>query len=272
MLKKKKYLFIYLCITLVFSLASAIMQTLMWRYIEPETELYVAGSAVPKIINWILAAMVLILLSSAFVFRKEKIKPMIAVNQLSVFSSSLCGFFFLASVVLEIYNFIVKQNKGTALEEAFLIIAVILSFPCAWYFFTNAISSRKNRILFSYLSLSPILWSISYLISSYFSMSTTMNSPLRVLEQLMVLCVMIFFLCEAKVTAKKGSYGNLYICFALVSILMISAVAIPRIILATYWLIELKSSLIYFVLQISILLYILSKMLHLLFGKDDQNL
>ena len=89
MLKKKKYLFIYLCITLVFSLASAIMQTLMWRYIEPETELYVAGSAVPKIINWILAAMVLILLSSAFVFRKEKIKPMIAVNQLSVFSSSV---------------------------------------------------------------------------------------------------------------------------------------------------------------------------------------
>ena len=194
---------------------------------------------------------------------------MIAVNQLSVFSSSLCGFFFLASILLEIYNFATQRINGTALEEGFLIAAIILSLPCAYYFFTNAVSTRKTSILFSYLSLFPVLWSISYLISSYFSKSTTMNSPLRILEQLMVLSVMIFFLCETKIIAKVSPFGGPYVAFSLVSILMIAAVAIPRIALSAFWLLELTPSLIYFVLQISVLLYILSKIIYLIFGKEE---
>lgn len=259
--EKKNTLFIYLCICAVTSVFGAVSQTLLGSYIEPQTELYIAGTALPTVLNSVLALCVLILASAFVIFRNEGIEPTHGDSKLSVFASALCGFFFIACAAIEIYDILSGPKDPNLIKSAFLTASVFLAFPSALYFFKNAAGEKKAPLLHQFLSLFPILWCISYLICTYFDTEKTMNSPIRIFEQLMLLCIMIFFLSETKLYNSQKGYSALYISFSLITVLMVSAVAIPNVALVLGGARALETSLVYSFLHLGIMLYALSKII-----------
>lgn len=141
--------------------------------------------------------------ASALIFipRKSMKYLMPAYSTASVFASALCGFLFIyiaAQSGLSMLDDRILLSETYKRDVIVLMISAISALLSAIYFFTalRPGALRTNgRVILGFF---PVIWAVMSLATIYFDFTHAMNDPNKVMLQLALMAVMIFFLHELR--------------------------------------------------------------------------
>jgi hypothetical protein len=197
--------------------------------------LYNSGSVLPETFAVLLLAAVAILLTLPIIGKKTELPSVLPpVSRGLTFVSALTGFALIATVVMQLFMNLTfeislegwKSILAAALEIAMLVFAL----PSAGYFIIMAIRREPYRRSTAALGFFPVLWAASYLMCVYFDTSTTLNNPLRIIEQAALIALMVFMLMELRTLIGRAK-PHLYMMFGMIALVMITASSLPSLIL-----------------------------------------
>lgn len=246
--------------------AAAVFQTfLYYAWYDESLNLYKNGS--PAFVFYCAAAVCVLFLVS-FIIAAGKSEPELDISggdgyesalpstgsRFMVFASVLCGFQLSSSSIIDAYYYFKGEYTGlTALKAAAMVLAVAASL----YFFFNASRRPKKKVL-QYLSFAVIIWAVVYLMSIYFDMSAPLNCPVRILNQMALIGIMLYFTFEARCLLGRPKL-RFYFAAAFATVFMISMNSIPDMIITFAGYRQVGQDTLFRVAEISILLYIIAR-------------
>lgn len=175
---------------------------LMFRYYDPYNNEYSADAKMElQIFGYVLCFSLLVIATSYFFLRKHTFSEFSASsNQISVFSSALLGFVFVAVGFLVLLYY-AKELFGAETAPFFKgmrIVSFILLFLSAIYFIMSAAASRmspKGKKIFSFF---PTFFALTLLIVSYINPSYNYTDPNHNLCNISICALLLFFLYETR--------------------------------------------------------------------------
>lgn len=235
--KKRSAVF---CAYLIFSLTAAVAAACVQLFLlltdyDFTLGLYNSGSTLPSLFAVLLLVAVTALLTLPLVGRKIAMAPALPpVGRGLTFISALTGFALIATVVMQLFLGLAfntelegwKSSLAAVLGVAMLIFAA----PSAAYFIVMAVRRDPYRRSTTALGFCPVLWSATYLMCVYFDTSTTLNNPLRIIEQAALISIMVFLLMELRYLIGRAS-PHLYMMFGMITLVMVTASSLPTLIL-----------------------------------------
>ena len=214
----------------VLTIAAMVIQTLLFiKFYDERLNLYNTEiSGVPGIFYTAIFIASLFCAASYFAAKdNERTKILPAPDRFVVFSSILCGFQLAAAVFFNIYYYMTGIYTGITLLR---VVVLITAVPAAAYFIITAFSPKPNENILVICGFSVIIWAALYLMCVYFDMSSPLNSPVRILEQLSLITIMLYFVFEIRFLLKKPR-PRLYLPVSLLAMLFISLSSVSDLIL-----------------------------------------
>lgn len=261
-LKQKKIMKIYAVAAIVGGLALAVWRAvLLFRYSDPYSG-EIAASAKPMMTAFGVTMLVLIvaLASSYFVLRKTEFLPFSStVNQISVFACSFCGSVFFATAVILPIRFGREMFSPQQPRFFFLmqLIAYVAMLGAAAYFLLSASARRAEHRGKKLLSFFPTIFALAYLAASYINSDYLFGDPARILCNVSLVALLLFFLLETgNATAKPKNAA--WFAVSLVALLTATAYFLPLFAGVAFWEIEMKKEFFFEVAEGGALLYILA--------------
>ena len=240
-------------------------------YYDVFESLYRTGAENVTVLRIVFAVSLLALGVFAFFFApKKKYKELPEATHGVVFTGSLCGFMFISSVILEIVYFYgsVRKSSGKAVFLLFVMSLVFCIFSSLYYFWT-ASTTLFRKVNYKILSVMPSLWAACYAVTIYFSKSTVINSPERMIIQFSVVMIMLYTVSEA-----RFHFGiarpRLYIAVSAITIVSIVTACVPNFLLTAFWFLPFSSDTVFSVLQLGIAMYILQRMISVMNAKTEE--
>lgn len=218
------------------SVAGAVLRLVLLLYdYDFKLGLYKAGTVLPQVFTVFLGVSVALLLTIPLVCRNIALPTELPpVSTKLTFVSALTGFAMFATVVMQLImrlSFDIelsgwKSTLASGLEIAMLAFAL----PSAAYFIVMAVRRDPYKPSTTALGFFPVLWASAYLMCVYFDMSTTLNNPLRILEQASLIVVMAFMLMELRCLVGKAK-PHIYITFGMTAMVMVTSSSLPTLLL-----------------------------------------
>ena len=219
---------------------------MMYQWYDPTKQMYERGTSFPLLFRILCGVICMVLCTSFFVFRKKRISVDFRSTTLfTVFSSSLCSFMMLAYLFVSVYQLystsfvtlsVLRSGSGAASNEKlralFVILQLCLLVPAALYFFRVAAVNRGSGNGFCLLSMVPIVWATVLLIATYLDISVSFNSPDKLLSQLVLICLMLYFVYETRYNM-GAPRPRLYFPCAFLCIVLILVYALPDLLLGS---------------------------------------
>ena len=234
--KKAKSLWGFYIFAVAASVVGATLRLLVVLYdYDFKLGLYNQGAILPHIFNAFLLASIVVLLFSVLLGRRASLPTELPrVGRLLTFISSLTGFSMIATAVMQLlmrvsFEIMLAGWKST-LASALEIAMQVFALPTALYFILMAVRQNPYRPSTAALGFFPVLWSAAYLMCVYFDTSTTLNNPLRILEQASLIVVMAFLLMELRCLVGKAK-PHLYIAFGMILMVMVASSSLPTFLL-----------------------------------------
>lgn len=197
--------------------------------------LYKPDAVLPQVFAAFLVFVIIALLFSIKIGNDARLPDKLPpVSRLLTFISALAGFSMLATVAMQLImkvSFEItltgwKSTLASGLELAMQVFAL----PTALYFIVMAVRQNPYRASTAALGFFPVLWAAAYLMCVYFDTSTTLNNPLRILEQASLVVVMAYLLMELRCLVGKAR-PNLYIAFGMILMVMVASSSLPTFLL-----------------------------------------
>lgn len=238
-MKKKTIMILYAVFALAAGIGLAIWRMLMLlQYFDPyKGEFSGAEKPIMRVFGYVTLAVILCLASSGFVLRKTEFRPFsTSDNQVSVFSVSICGFVFLAAgILLSVYfgGGIFRATGGAFFRVAQLISYFAL-FGAAAYFIFSASVKRSDTKARRLLSILPTVFALAYLAASYINPAYIFNDPNRILCEVSLAALLLFFLLETKNTISTPSGATRY-AVSLIAMTLVSAYILPLLLGVAFW-------------------------------------
>lgn len=259
-MSKKKIMIAYMSLSIAAGLALAICRTvILYRYYDPyngefsrEADLYI------QLLGYGMLAVVLILFTSYFWIRREKFEQFSASsNQVSVFSSSLCGFIFAAVgiLVLIYYAGTIFQTGGGWFFKAAQWISFFSLFGAAAYFIFSASVGYGESKIKKALSFFPALWALSYLAASYIHPDYLYNDPNRIFCNVSIAALLLFFLFETRNTVSSAQNPARF-AFSLIAMVCVLVYMLPLFTLTAFWEISLTPESLFEAVECGAVFYI----------------
>lgn len=205
---------------------AAIRIIVTFLFTEKYTGVYLRGSIFPQIFQCLLAVAVIFFIVFPCVKKMKKCfesRTLPANSKVTVFTSAVLGFMFLASSLLLLFTMVSQMRFGIADT----ILAITGIFSSAYYL--SRIFSRGCRAEgTALLSMVPIVWALTVLIDVYFDMSILITSPNRIFSQLALLAFSVFLLAETRM-ALHFDNTLLYAPASAVSTILLAVSAIPNL-------------------------------------------
>ena len=110
-----------------------------------------------------------------------------------------------------------------------MLACSVLAFPAAIYYFSVAFSGRTKSKFAPFLSFFPVVWTLIYLMSVYFENGMIINSPIKTLEQLALISLMLYQLFESRAMLER-SKGSLYFGISNITVILLSAAFVSKLI------------------------------------------
>lgn len=221
---------LFFMITCVLTVTAILIQTVLFiNYYDENLNLYKTEiTGIPKIFYMAIFISSLFCAASYFAINEnERTKILPTTDRFVVFASILSGFQLSAAVLFNIYYYLTRIYTGiTLLRIAVLITAV----PAAAYFIVTAFARRPKEKALIICGFFTIIWAALYLMCVYFDMSSPLNSPVRILEQLSLIIIMLYFVFEVRFLLLKPR-PRLYLPVSLLSVLFIYLSSVPDLIL-----------------------------------------
>ena len=272
----KSKIFILTAAALIIALGFAVVRVIfVVNYYNTEEGLYSANAPGVTAARIMFAVCLLVFGVLPFILlKKREYKRLPESNHGVVFTGALCGFMFISSSILVSYYFIIKEMLGSSVTGFFkaakvndmilfvsLVLAVIFGLLSSLYFFWSAATTMKMKKLNNRIfSMMPVLFCIFYLIYTYFRKDSVINSQERMILQLSVITVMLYFLSEARFHFGIARY-RLYISASLISVCSIIVACIPNFMLSAFWRMGFSSDTVFSVLQVAVAAYIISRLI-----------
>ncbi|MBE6565054.1 MAG: hypothetical protein E7655_07260 [Ruminococcaceae bacterium] len=216
----------------VSALVLAVWQSLLLQSkFDFDTHTYDPGTASPMLMLAVLAVFVLFFLST-LVWKKEKTEETLSRGGvlLSV-SASLCGAALLVSCGLFFHTMLFSglpyAGNPDRAQYALKLASALLAIPSAVYFFRIAFSRQKLSRPAVMLSFAPVAYTAVFLVGVYYDRSIRLNSPVRILDQLALIALMLALLYESRFQMERPN-ARLYKAFAWSALPLLGVSAIPH--------------------------------------------
>lgn len=231
--ENKKIAWLYVFLTAVISVVAVIFQYILRTdYIEAESGLYTQGSLPPGAYAVFVSVAVVLVLTSALVFRTDLLSKELKHGSVLVSITSLASA--IAIVFASVMFFMDYQNKSAAQGSAgnvekLRLVCSLIAVLAAVYYLTVAFSGKRKTRAASFLSFFPVIWTLLFLMSVYFDQSVAINSPVRTFRQLALIVFMLYQLFETRAML-GSSKPRLYFILSNLSVLLLSSSYIPELI------------------------------------------
>lgn len=256
---------LFFLITAALSAAAALLQTyLFYAYYEEGLNLYKTGATKPGVFYIGVFICALFCASAYFILKKSETKILPPPDRFIIFTAILSGFQLAASVMFNVFYYVSGTYTGmTALRAAVLIAAI----PASVYFIITALSSKPKRNVLMLCCFSTIIWATVYLMSIYFDMSSPLNSPIRILNQLALITIMLYFTFEARYLLGKPK-PRLYFPAALLAMLFISMASGSDMFLTFAGIRPSSPETVFRIAEVAVMLYITARIRSIAFLKE----
>ena len=177
---------------------------------------YFNGTLLPIATNWLLVISIAFALSGFYFINKNAALPRtLDFSPNSVFFTSVfAGFVMSVDFIYKVYCMIGEERfeyyayifkKGFRSDNAYLLRASAIieifgslsAILAAIWFFLRA-SKKTKPIAVAALGFFPVLRALSGIAVVYFDMEVQMNHPSKLLLQLALIAIMVYFLCEVR--------------------------------------------------------------------------
>lgn len=260
-MKKRNLMIVYTVAATVSGIALSIWRTLiLYRHYDPYNSEFSSDADRQLIIlSYVALAVILLMLTSYFFLKREQFEIFSASsNQVSIFSSSLCGFIFAAAGILIAIYFgknIFRPERQGWFFHLMILIAFFSLFAAAAYFIFSASVEHSRPGIKKALSFFPTLWALSYLSASYINADYLFNDPNRILCNVSLCALLIFFLFETKNTVSTPQNPARF-AFSLVALICVLLYMLPTFVLTAFWEIPLTYTTLFEVIECGAVFYI----------------
>ena len=239
-MNKRKIMIVYTAVSIAAGIALAVWRMiLIYRYYDPYNgEFSRDADSMLKALGYVTLGAALLMFTSYFFIRKESFERFSASsNQVSVFSSSLCGFVFVAVGILVVVYYagsVFGHSGGGWFFKTAQIISFFSLFGSAAYFIFSASTGYCESKIKNGLSFFPALWALSYLSCSYINADYIYNDPNRILCNVSLAALLLFFLFETRNTVSKPQ-NPMRFAFSLIAMVCVMTYMVPLLILTAFW-------------------------------------
>ena len=216
-----------------------------------------------------LAIAVIFFLFFAIITRDRAPSPDFSSSPLTLLSSAFAAF---AAFVWILDTAIAMLGKtATSTETLLLVLCLLSSLSLIGYMGAVALS-RKSLSLSVGTCLGGALFCVFYALLAYFNTSFTLNSPIKIFDQMTFLSLLLFFLAEARM--RLGKRGAPFYAFsAMTAFVMTAADSLPGLIYFAARENALVGSFMHDFLVFALFLYVLARLvlLSVSFPKEEEN-
>ncbi len=208
-------------LTLILTVPATVGQTLVLKFgYDPGKGVFAAGNSAGTILSGALFLFAALLLFAAF-FTAAKADAAVGAlppcSSAEAFFSAMGGGLVLSHSLLALLT---DAKEGAALSLT--VVLLLLSLPAAASMVMNALSGKRNAPLLTGLGFFPVLWFAVSLLRLYFDRSSAINDPVRILSQISLAALMLFFLIELRTRVGKPRIGYSVASAAVASLLGIT--------------------------------------------------
>lgn len=257
---------LFFIITVVLAAIATICQTIIfYKNYDETTNLYNKDAFFPGIFYTAVFITVLFCAASYFIIKDNPMTRILpSADRFTIFAALLSGLQLGASVLFNGYYYMSEIYTGmTTLRAAVLITAV----PAAVYFLLTALSRKQKRIPVILCGFCLIIWAALYLMCIYFDMTSPLNSPIRILNQLTLITVMLYFIFEIRYLLGIPK-PRLYMPSALLAILFISISSISDLFLTFTRFRSTGPDTVFRIAEIAVMLYIAARLRSVVMNKS----
>lgn len=249
--------------------AGAYRAYLLYTAIEPSTGLYTAAGSVGGVIFFcVLALLAVCCIAAGFYARKHPpVRPVKNEAVVTAFAATVLALMFAALFFTGLFRLF-----GSRPLNIFLLIETVLCVPSALYFWHVCVSgNRKPEGDYpdpSVLPLFPAVFVGVCTVERFIDVTRQINASERSFEMFTLVCLMMFFVSEArfyaplreseKTSAVKAKNAGVYYAYALLVTVTVAAVILPYMLVSAFWLYD-ASDILYHVLYACIGLYALAR-------------
>lgn len=169
---------------------------------DADVSYFSLSSPLPDVANAVLILSMLWSVSTLIFIPRQSMKRLMpAYSTASIFASALCGFLFLYAAVQSVLALLddsLLLSPNYRRDVIILLISTCSALLSAIYFFTALRSSTLRTVGRIALDFFPVIWAVMALATIYFDFSHAMNDPNKVILQLALMAVMVFFLQELR--------------------------------------------------------------------------
>lgn len=250
-------LLFFLIFTIIIAAGAVIGQTVLYLHLYDEAiGFYEAGTIVPTIFYIACTAITLIIALMCAFQRKNSLPTGVAVpGRITVFSSLLCGFFLASSIMLCLIYYLGGVYTNLSVMR---ILTICAALPAAIYFLYPIFNPHPKRTALISFGFFTVIWAGLYLMCRYFEMDMPIYSPRRVLNQIALLSIMLYFLFELRFLLGRAK-PRMYAAFSFIAIICISLSAVPELILSVMGIRNTGNDSVFGIAQICILIYIITR-------------
>ena len=228
--ENKVIVWVYTLMTAVIATLATVFNMIIEKYyVESGTGLYKMGVVTPEAFVVFLMLGVIVIIASAFLFRKdgmpkEVYKLPFLTSILSVIAA-IALIYFAVGILMED----LLPSAASSLVYKIKYIGAYVSFPAGLYYFISVFSGSKDSKTESAFSFFPLIWTWAGLLSMYFDHTVEMSSPARVVKEIGLIMLMLAQLVET-----RGLIGRskpvIYLIISSVAVVFLSPAYIPAVV------------------------------------------
>lgn len=223
---------------------------------------YLRGNSLGAVAGWALFVFVLILASPLFLLPKDDaVYPIPPCNHTTAFFAAAGGGIAVCSsfiMMLDVLHAMAPPKTLTILS----ILLFLLSLPTDLYLILSAILRKAESRLLTAFSFFPVLWVAACLIRIYFDRTSAINDPRKLLLQVSLAAIMIYFLTEARSRVGKGGIRFRFAA-GMIAMLLGFASSVSMLALAFRGVSLPRGELLLTITELLLTLYILGRLLAL---------
>lgn len=256
---RKPILRLYFRISVLLTLLAVLGQSLLY-FLSFDCTLYLyERGPLPTVLGVCVALAVLFMLSFILTAKKEEVKDSLPpLGRSATFTAALTGFFILATLLLALL-YSLNGLETDALSTPVAVAANIFSIPAACYFFITALNPSPNPKTHAAFGCTLVIWLILYTLAGYFHMNFSINSPLKVYNQIALLSAMLYFLHEVRYSLGRQKPAQ-HKAFGMAAMLLLATASLPTLLLTFSFRISITSDTIYYLAELAMALYIFTRL------------
>ena len=231
--KTKRTYQVYLTLSILLALALAAVRSFaLLSYYDPAIGYFEAGVALPELASLLTLLALPLALSVPFVLGGGKLASEARRFHLpTAFASALLAFLLLAFAALHVSELLGELSLGheaDARATVTLLLAAGLAVLGSVSFILSASMGAEISARRALSSSAFVLFAVTYALFLYFDTTLPINAPEKLLSQLALLSVAIFFLYEARIAIARPMPG-MRAAFGFLALILSAASSIPSI-------------------------------------------